>query len=193
MRQRLLNQDLYSRLYDDVAAFRILFGLPVEQFETELSEAHEALHQSLLEEEFLEVVKADTAHERMDGLVDTIYVLVGAEVQLGNADIQDITPWRRTLIELCLTMVERLGYQLLPFWSEVQDCNMRKACQTHEEVDATINHYRALGVTTEVREQGGRWVVLCAETCVTTEGKPIKAGKALKNVYWSGPDFYDLL
>lgn len=193
MRQRLLNQDLYSRLYDDVAAFRILFGLPVEQFETELSESHEALHQSLLEEEFFEVVEADTMAEKLGELVDTIYVLVGAEVQLGNANIQDITNWRRAIIELCLTMVERLKYPFLPFWERIHLANMNKACRTHEEVDATINHYRSLGVPTEVLEQGGRWVVLCAETCVTTDGKPIKAGKALKNVYWSKHDFYDLL
>lgn len=193
MRQRLLNQDLYSRLYDDVAAFRILFGLPVEQFETELSEAHEALHQSLLEEEFFEVVDADTVAEKIGELVDTIYVLVGAEVQLGNADIQDITNWRRAIMELCLTMVERLNYPLLPFWERIHRANMNKACNSVGEVLDTVNHYLALGVPTEVRYQGAKAVVICAETCVTTEGKPIKAGKALKNVHWSKHDFSDLL
>ena len=189
--QRHLTNELYSHFYYDVLSFRELFGLPVEQFE--LPQANEELHLTLLQEEFFEVVTADSLVTQLGELADTIYVLVGAEVELGNDTPSLMTPWRRILIELCLTMFERLGKPVLPVWNEIQRANMAKACTTHEEVDATVKAYRDQGIPALVKEVKGRWVVLCADNCTDKDGKPVKAGKVLKNAYYRKADIAALV
>ncbi|WP_415913043.1 nucleoside triphosphate pyrophosphohydrolase family protein [Neptuniibacter sp. QD37_11] len=69
----------------------------------------------------------------------------------------------------------------------VQASNMSKLCQTQAEIDATQDHYKAMGVETYV---GGEFPHAYVKSSIDqddNEGKHYPAHKFLKNVNWFEP------
>lgn len=81
-----------SILSDDwpymVRAFRTLMDLPLPPAPRELRPLEKQLHASLISEEAHEFAKADGVIEQVDGLIDIIYVALGALLHMGLSNNQ---------------------------------------------------------------------------------------------------------
>lgn len=86
--------------------------------------------------ELEEAIKDEDIVEIADALCDIQYVLSGAVLEFG------------------------LGEKFSALFEEVQRSNMSKACNTEEEAQATVQHYREKdGTECYYQEEGGKWLV----------------------------------
>ncbi|MCG6282768.1 nucleoside triphosphate pyrophosphohydrolase family protein, partial [Vibrio diabolicus] len=83
-----LTQDIYDHLYRDITEFRSTFDLPVAA-PASLDGKADTLHTSLAIEELTELAEADNKTEQADAIVDSVYVLMGRLVHLGDANVSD--------------------------------------------------------------------------------------------------------
>ncbi|WP_068713840.1 nucleoside triphosphate pyrophosphohydrolase family protein [Vibrio tritonius] len=184
-----LTQEIFDHLYRDITEFRSTFDLPVAQPET-LNEQQDSLHTSLIVEEMTELAEAPDKTEQADAIVDSVYVLMGRLVHLGNDKVSDNLAISY-LIDILLNVAVNRGIDFIPCWDEVHSSNMSKVCRNEQEYAETEAFYVKQGVKLMAVEKGGYIIAKCAEDFVS-ESKTIKKGKVLKSVYYRPADLAPL-
>jgi predicted HAD superfamily Cof-like phosphohydrolase len=104
-----------------VSEFHTLFDAPILDTPQMPDEKRAQLRVSLLQEELNELQEAidnNDLTEVADALADLQYVLSGAVLEFGLAD------------------------RFADIFAEVQRSNMSKACNTLQEAEATVEHYK---------------------------------------------------
>jgi predicted HAD superfamily Cof-like phosphohydrolase len=86
-------------------------------------------------DELKEAIKNNDLVEVADALCDIQYVLSGAILEFG------------------------LGSKFKELFEEVQRSNMSKACQTEEEAQSTVEHYKAKGSDSYYKKDGNKFLV----------------------------------
>jgi len=185
---KLLTLPLLAKLEADIVEFRSTFGLPVNV--NEMNEFSDSLHTSLIVEELHELSEADTDVDRIDAIVDAVYVLMGRHVECEYYHVMahGYTP-ELYLVDVLLQVAERHGFDFEACWSEVHRSNMSKVCHSVSEADTTYRHYADKGIRTQYEKIGKYWVVKCQNDAV---GK-IKPGKVLKSVNYSPANLVDIM
>ena len=124
---------------NQVAKFHTTFKHPILNTPQIPSKKRCELRVSLLQEELDELHEAienDDLVEIADALCDIQYVLSGAVLEFG------------------------LGEKFVELFNEVQRSNMSKACQTKEEAERTVEHYKTTkGVSAHIEEDNGLYLV----------------------------------
>ncbi|ENM5932770.1 nucleoside triphosphate pyrophosphohydrolase family protein [Vibrio mimicus] len=176
-----LTQEIFDHLYRDINEFRQTFDLPVAAPQT-LNEQADTLHTSLAIEELTELAQADNKTEQADAIVDTVYVLMGRLVHLGQSKVEDNLAISY-LIDLLLHVANNLNIEFLPCWDEVHSSNMSKVCRNEQEYLDTEKFYAEQGIKLMAVHQGEYIIAKCAEDFIS-ESKTIRQGKVLKSVYY---------
>ncbi len=184
-----LTQEIFDHLYRDITEFRSTFDLPVASPES-LNEKADTLHTSLAIEELTELAEADSKMEQADAIIDSVYVLMGRLVHLGDAKVEDNVAISY-LIDLLLNVAVNRGIEFLPCWDEVHSSNMSKVCRTEQEYAETEAHYAEQGIKLMAVQKGDYIIAKCAEDFVS-EAKTIRQGKVLKSVYYRPADLAPL-
>lgn len=181
-----LSEKLKNKLITDINEFRTTFGLPVgaETF----SESDDELHTSLWVEELIELGEANDLAEKIDSLVDQVYVLTGRISQHG-AWSPEIAYIVDVLVKIC---VEKYNVDFVKAWDEIHGSNLSKTCSTQDQVDDNIKFYADKGVKLNVVKIGERYVLKCAEECVYKE-TVVKVGKVMKSIFYREADLTGLL
>ncbi|SMY34117.1 nucleoside triphosphate pyrophosphohydrolase family protein [Photobacterium andalusiense] len=190
MKLSTLDQSLFDHLYSDIREFRSTFDLDIEN-PASLDEQADALHTSLAVEEMTELAEADSLVEQADAIVDSVYVLMGRLVHLGDKKIGD-NIGISYLIDILLQMSERLGFNFIDCWNEVHSSNMSKVCRSQQQYDETEAFYAKQGVVLMASTKGDYIIAKCAQD-VDVDGKLIRAGKVLKSVYYRPADLVKLV
>lgn len=180
-----LSQEIYSHLYSDIEEFRSTFDLPVAAPQT-LDEKADTLHTSLAIEELTELAEADCKMEQADAIVDSVYVLMGRLVHLGQKNIEDNIAISY-LIDLLLNVAKNRNIDFIPCWDEVHSSNMSKVCRNEAEFADTEAFYAKQNIKLMAVQKGDYIIAKCAEDFVS-EGKTIRQGKVLKSVYYRPAD-----
>ncbi len=184
-----LTQDIYDHLYRDITEFRSTFDLPVAT-PASLDDKADTLHTSLAIEELTELAEADNKTEQADAIVDSVYVLMGRLVHLGDAKVSDNLAISY-LIDLLLNVAANHGIDFLPCWDEVHSSNMSKVCRNEQEYSETEAFYAEQGIKLMAVQKGDYIIAKCAQDFVS-EGKTIRQGKVLKSVYYRPADLAKL-
>lgn len=185
---KLLIPSLLSKLSTDIFEFRTTFGLPVNV--DNMDEFSDLLHTSLIVEELHELSEADTEVDRIDAIVDAVYVLMGRFAEYGGST-NNYHGWTPELyfVDVLLQVAERHGFNFETCWNEVHRSNMSKVCHSVSEADTTYRHYADKGIRTQYEKIGKYWVVKCQNDAA---GK-IKPGKVLKSVNYSPASLVDIM
>ena len=176
-----LSQEIYDHLYRDIEEFRSTFDLPVAAPET-MDEKGDTLHTSLAIEELTELAEADSKIEQADAIVDSVYVLMGRLVHLGQTKVEDNLAISY-LIDLLLNVSKNRSIDFLPCWDEVHSSNMSKVCRNETEYAETEAFYAEQNIKLMAVQKGEYIIAKCAEDFVS-EGKTVRQGKVLKSVYY---------
>ncbi|MGF1782696.1 nucleoside triphosphate pyrophosphohydrolase family protein [Vibrio fluvialis] len=184
-----LTQDIYDHLYRDITEFRSTFDLPVAT-PASLDDKADTLHTSLAIEELTELAEADNKTEQADAIVDSVYVLMGRLVHLGEAKVSDNLAISY-LIDLLLNVAANRGIDFLSCWDEVHSSNMSKVCRNEQEYSETEAFYAEQGIQLMAVQKGDYIIAKCAQDFVS-EGKTIRQGKVLKSVYYRPADLAKL-
>ena len=184
-----LTQEIFDHLYRDINEFRSTFDLPVASPES-LNDKADTLHTSLAIEELTELAEADSKMEQADAIVDSVYVLMGRLVHLGNSKVEDNIAISY-LIDLLLNVSVNRGIDFIPCWDEVHSSNMSKVCRSEKEYAETEAFYAKQGIKLMAVTKGDYIIAKCAEDFVS-EAKTIRQGKVLKSVYYRPADLAPL-
>ncbi|WP_261925014.1 nucleoside triphosphate pyrophosphohydrolase family protein [Shewanella sp. NFH-SH190041] len=190
MKLTSLTPDIYDHLYRDITEFRSTFDLPIRD-PLSLDSKADTLHSSLIIEELTELAQAASAAEQADAIVDSVYVLMGRQVHLGAANMED-NPAISYLIDLLLNVADNLNIRFLACWDEIHTSNMSKVCHTEQEFEATRAHYASMGIPLLATETELGIVAKCAAD-TQLDGKMIRAGKVLKSVKYRPADLTALV
>jgi len=190
MQLTLLTQELYDHLYNDIAEFRSTFDLPVAD-PASLNEKADQLHSSLAIEELTELAEADCKVEQADAIVDSVYVLMGRLVHLGQSKMEDNIAVSY-LIDLLLHVAANRDIDFTPCWDEVHSSNMSKVCRNEQEFADTEAFYAKQDIPLTAVTKGDYIIAKCAQD-VTTETKTIRQGKVLKSAYYRPADLAKLV
>ncbi|NOH69993.1 SAM-dependent methyltransferase [Vibrio pectenicida] len=185
-----LTQEVFDHLYRDITEFRTTFDLPVAAPET-LDAKADTLHTSLAIEELTELAEADNKTEQADAIIDSVYVLMGRLVHLGDQTLESnlsIT----YLIDLLLNVAVNKGIDFIPCWDEVHSSNMSKVCHSEQQYADTEAHYAKQGIKLMAVQKGDYIIAKCAEDFIS-EAKIIRQGKVLKSVYYRPADLSPLI
>ncbi|MGX9418370.1 nucleoside triphosphate pyrophosphohydrolase family protein [Vibrio sp. RC27] len=185
-----LTQPLFDHLYQDIVEFRSTFDLPVNN-RLSLDQAADTLHSSLAIEELTELAEAPDKVEQADAIVDTVYVLMGRLVHLGDVSINDNMAISY-LIELLLHVAANRDIDFVPCWDEVHSSNMSKVCRNFDEYKETEQFYAKQGVELMPIEKSPYIIAKCAQD-FHGNGKTIRKGKVLKSVYYRPADLASLV
>ncbi len=147
---------------NQVAAFHKTFKHPIEPSPIIPSEKRCKLRVELISEELKELQEAidnNDLVEVADALCDIQYVLSGAVLEFG------------------------LGDKFIELFNEVQRSNMSKTCQSMEEAEATMLHYKKKdGVESYVKQAGDQYLVYRTSD-----------NKTLKSINYSPADLKSIL
>lgn len=185
-----LTQTIFDHLYNDIQQFRETFDLPCNQAQS-LDEKADLLHTSLIIEELTELAEADSKIEQADAIVDSIYVLMGRLVHLGNNKVSDNLAISY-LIDLFLNVAKQRDINFIPCWDEVHSSNMSKVCRNQSEYQETQAFYAKQGVEVTDSIKGDFIIAKCAKD-VQMQGKIVRQGKVLKSVYYRPADLAPLI
>tara|TARA_R110001583_G_scaffold22238_2_gene83554 strand:+ start:5210 stop:5782 length:573 start_codon:yes stop_codon:yes gene_type:complete len=185
-----LTQTLFDHLYNDINQFRETFDLPCNNPES-LDEKADTLHSSLIIEELTELAEADSKIEQADAIVDSVYVLMGRLVHLGNDKVTDNIAISY-LVDLFLNVAKQRDIDFLPCWDEVHSSNMSKVCRNQSEYQETQAFYAKQGVELMDSIKGDFIIAKCAKD-VQMQGKIVRQGKVLKSVYYRPADLAPLV
>lgn len=147
---------------NQVAEFHKTFNAPILDTPQIPSEQRSKLRVDLLQEELNELsqaIKDNDIVEIADALSDLQYVLSGAVLEFG------------------------LGEKFVDLFNEVQRSNMSKACNTEEEAQQTLEHYKQKdGTEGYYKENNGRWLIYRKED-----------DKVLKSINYSPADLKSII
>lgn len=184
-----LTQPIFDHLYRDISEFRSTFDLPVADVAS-LNDKADTLHTSLIIEELTELAEADCKMEQADAIIDSVYVLMGRLVHLGNSQVEDNLAISY-LVDLLLNVAINRGIEFIPCWDEVHSSNMSKVCRNEGEYAETEAFYAKQGIKLMAVQKGDYIIAKCAEDFVS-ESKTIRQGKVLKSVYYRPADLSPL-
>ncbi|MGJ8581598.1 MAG: nucleoside triphosphate pyrophosphohydrolase family protein [Psychromonas sp.] len=190
MKLTQLTTDLYTKLYTDITQFRETFDLLCNAPDSMDDKADE-LHTSLIIEELTELAEAPCKVEQADAIVDSVYVLMGRLVHLGNTQVEDNLAISY-LIDLFLNVAKQRNIDFITCWNEVHASNMSKVCRNQQEYDDTVTFYAKQGVQLTDSVKGDFIIAKCAED-VQLENKLVRKGKVLKSVYYRPADLAPLV
>ena len=185
-----LSQDIYQKLYQDILEFRTTFDLAVEITDS-IDEKNDLLHTSLAIEELTELAEADSKIEQADAIIDSVYVLMGRAVHLGNKS-KDENLTISYLIDLLLNIANNLNIDFIACWDEIHSSNMSKVCKTEDEFQETKLFYQKQGIDISSTTKGHFIIAKCAKN-VELPNKTIKEGKVLKSVNYRPANLSPLL
>ena len=146
---------------NQVAEFHKTFNAPILKTPTIPSKERCELRVSLLQEELNELKQAiedNNIVEIADALCDLQYVLSGAVLEFG------------------------LGDKFVELFNEVQRSNMSKACETEEQAQETVEHYKTKGEEAHYEKSGNKFNV-----------HRISDNKVLKNKYYSAANLKNII
>ena len=146
---------------NQVAEFHKTFNAPILKTPTIPSKERCELRVSLLQEELNELKQAiedNNIVEIADALCDLQYVLSGAVLEFG------------------------LGDKFVELFNEVQRSNMSKACETEQQAQETVEHYKTKGEEAHYEKSGNKFNV-----------HRISDNKVLKNKYYSAANLKNIL
>ena len=186
----LLTQSIFDHLYHDITQFRETFGLTCNSPES-LNDKEDQLHSSLIIEELTELAEAPCKVEQADAIIDSVYVLMGRLVHLGNDKVSDNLTISY-LIELFLNVAKQLDINFLPCWDEIHSSNMSKVCRSQSEYQDTQAFYAKQGIELVDSIKGDFIIAKCAKD-VQMKGKVVRQGKVLKSVYYRPADLSQLV
>ncbi len=186
LRLRFLNAKRADKLFSDITEFRTMYDLPINSPEN-FDEKHDELHTNLIVEEMGEFGDALKNICRLDAIVDSVYVLMGRNVQHGKFLIE-----LDHVIDLFLAMANRYELDFDAAWDEIHSSNMSKACKTQDEYDLTEAFYKERGVIVYPTHKGGLIIVKCKEE-TTFKGDIIKPGKVMKSVNYRPADLTQIV
>ncbi|MEL0630031.1 nucleoside triphosphate pyrophosphohydrolase family protein [Psychromonas aquatilis] len=190
MKLTQLTPELYTKLYTDITQFRETFDLLCNAPESMDDKADE-LHSSLIIEELTELAEAPCKVEQADAIVDSVYVLMGRLVHLGDTKVQDNMAISY-LIDLFLNVAKQRNINFIACWDEVHSSNMSKVCRNQKEYAETVEFYSKQGVKLTDSVKGEFIIAKCAED-VQMENKVVRKGKVLKSVYYRPADLAPLV
>ncbi|UGA56247.1 nucleoside triphosphate pyrophosphohydrolase family protein [Vibrio sp. VB16] len=190
MKLTKLTQPIYDHIYRDINEFRATFDLPVND-KASMSDTLDTLHSSLIIEELTELAEADSKIEQADAIVDSVYVLMGRLVHLGNTQVGDNLAISY-FIDVLLNAATNLKIDFIPCWDEVHSSNMSKVCKDQAEYLETETFYANQGIALMAVEKGHYVIAKCAEDFVS-DAKTIRKGKVLKSVNYRPADLAPLL
>jgi hypothetical protein len=193
-----LTPEIFAKFFSDITDFRTAFDLPIG-YHT-LDKENLQLHFDLYREEMRELFSADKRKDKLDAIVDSLYVLFGKYVQF-DYPFKVVPPSELNIIETLLSSSEELNFDILKGWDIVHHSNMSKLCND-DNVQATLDHYTALGVSVEAKpvtltnknknEGTALWAVKVKEESTDLDGKSYAAGKVLKSVDYTPADLSKL-
>jgi hypothetical protein len=179
MRLNLLTPVLLSKMQKDIYEFRTTFGLGISD---KLNDSDDTLHTSLIVEELGELSDADTEVNRIDAIVDSVYVLMGRFVQ--NMGLYPVTDMRNHtelyMVEVLLQVAAAKKFNFEACWNEVHASNMSKVCNTRLEAIDNARHYGELGIDIDTPKIGNYFVL----KCLIDQNGEIKPGKVIKSIYY---------
>jgi len=190
MKLTQLTTAIYDKLYQDIHQFRETFDLPCNAPDT-LDDKADMLHTSLIIEELTELAEAPCKVEQADAIVDSVYVLMGRLVHLGNKKADDNLAISY-LIDLFLNVAQQRDIDFMVCWNEVHSSNMSKVCRNQQEYTETQAFYAEQGVKLVDSVKGEFIIAKCAED-VQLAGKLVRQGKVLKSVYYRPADLAPLV
>lgn len=185
-----LTQPLFDHLYNHITQFRETFDLPCNDPQS-LGEKADLLHSSLIIEELTELAEADCKIEQADAIVDSVYVLMGRLVHLGDNKVSDNIAISY-LVDLFLNVAIQADINFLACWDEIHASNMSKVCRNQTEYQETQDFYAKQGVELVDSVQGDFIIAKCAKD-VQLKGKMVRQGKVLKSIYYRPADLAPLL
>ena len=184
-----LTPDIHKKLFSDITEFRTSFGLTINApCSCGMSNDDDALHTSLFIEELSELVTSRSLADAADALIDSAYVLVGREVQLG-----EYIPEIEVIVDALIAVCSKNGIPFVKVWEIIHASNMSKLSKNVADFEETEGYYKRLGVPTVGEQQpNGMIAVKCSENTkyVDDKGveKTIKKGKVLKSVNYTSAD-----
>ncbi|MEI6897044.1 MAG: nucleoside triphosphate pyrophosphohydrolase family protein [Psychromonas sp.] len=185
-----LTQTTFDHLYQNIVQFRETFDLPCNDPKS-LDEKADLLHSSLIIEELTELAEADCKIEQADAIVDSVYVLMGRLVHLGDNKVSDNIAISY-LIDLFLSVAKQREINFLACWDEIHASNMSKVCRDHAEYQETQVFYAQQGVELVASVKGEFVIAKCAKD-VQMQGKIVRQGKVLKSIYYRPADLAPLV
>jgi predicted HAD superfamily Cof-like phosphohydrolase len=190
MQISLLTDTIYSQLYRNILQFRSTFDLPCES-PSSLDSKADMLHNSLIIEELTELAEATCKIEQADAIIDSVYVLMGHAVHLGNSKKEDNVTISY-LVDLLLNVAKTKKIDFLACWNEIHASNMSKVCKSHQEFKDTVAFYEKQGVKLTGSIKGDFIIAKCAQDVQLT-GKIVRQGKVLKSVYYRPADLSNIV
>jgi predicted HAD superfamily Cof-like phosphohydrolase len=190
MKLTQLTQPIYDHIYRDITEFRTTFDLPVNDTAS-MNDALDTLHSSLIIEELTELAEADSKIEQADAIVDSVYVLMGRLVHLGDSKVEDNIAISY-FIDVLLSAAANLNIEFLSCWDEVHSSNMSKVCKNEQEYKETEAFYAKQGITLMSVVKGNYVIAKCAEDFVS-DAKTIRKGKVLKSINYRPADLAPLV
>ena len=197
IKYNFLTPEIFKKFFSDITDFRTAFDLPIG---VPYSAQDYQLHFDLYREEMHELFSAETRVDKIDAIVDSLYVLFGKYVQF-DIVLDEQEPCELNIIETLLSASEELNFDILKAWDIVHHSNMSKLCND-DNVQATLDHYTALGVSVEAKpvtltnknknEGTALWAVKVKEESTDLDGKSYAAGKVLKSVDYTPADLSKL-
>ena len=197
IKYNFLTPEIFKKFFSDITDFRTAFDLPIG---VPYSAQDYQLHFDLYREEMQELFSAETRVDKIDAIVDSLYVLFGKYVQF-DIVLDEQEPCELNIIETLLSASEELNFDILKAWDIVHHSNMSKLCND-DNVQATLDHYTALGVSVEAKpvtltnknknEGTALWAVKVKEASTDKDGKSYAAGKVLKSVDYTPADLSKL-
>ena len=197
IKYNFLTPEIFKKFFSDITDFRTAFDLPIGVPD---SAQDYQLHIDLYREEMRELFSAETRVDKIDAIVDSLYVLFGKYVQF-DIVLDEQEPCELNVVETLLSASEEINFDILKGWDIVHHSNMSKLCND-DNVQATLDHYTALGVSVEAKpvkltnknknEGTALWAVKVKEASTDKDGKSYAAGKVLKSVDYTPADLSKL-
>lgn len=163
--------DKLEQASNQVRNYREVCGLPVDSGDN----ANMETHRHVIMEEMKEFV---------DGAGDTIVTMLGHYHDTGNKDLLYKADHIYKTMEL-------IGFDMERVMTKIYEANMSKLCRTYDEALETQKMYETNGVESYIKEvnEGTYGVFSSKDQESDSLGKSFPAGKQLKNIYWTEPDF----
>lgn len=132
-------------------------------------------------------------------LIDNIINVIQTEKERGEGGgYSELLSAIRDLDTYLLALCESYSIAIDEAIDRITISNMSKLCRDDSETEATLNHYRNLGVDVYskgsplIQENGSPYQVVYSSKEQTVRGKEYRAHKFLKCVNWVEPDLSDL-
>lgn len=181
-----MNTVKIDKLAKDVTEFRKANGLPLYWNGTK---EELIVGDSVIDEEFTELVDAVDIVDKVDALIDWAYTLVGKMVHTKTSLHYEHSFEAQLITGTIVKQFERRGIDFLKCWDEVHRSNMSKACKTEMELIETAIHYEQKGISVYHEKINGLYVVKCEHD----NSGQVKKGKVLKNVFYSEADLAPII